>query len=97
MYVISLKYKKDLAEIEPLIHAHNLFLEKYYAEGTFIISGRKNPRTGGIIIAKNIKRETLNEILKEDPFYQSEIADYEITEFIPTKSNEDFQKYVEVI
>ncbi|WP_300674503.1 YciI family protein [Soonwooa sp.] len=97
MYVISLKYKKEIAEIEPLINAHNAFLERYYTDGTFIISGRKNPRTGGIIIANNIERETLNEIVKEDPFYQNEIADYEITEFIPTKSNEEFQKYVEVI
>ncbi len=74
---------------------HIEFLDKYYAEKKFIFSGRKNPRTGGIILARNVDRETLQEIIKQDPFYENEIADYEITEVIPTKYDEDFAVFIE--
>ena len=35
------------------------------------------------------------EIIKQDPFYQKEMADYHITEVIPTKYDEDFACFIE--
>lgn len=70
-------------------------MEKYYAEGRFIFSGRKNPRTGGIILVYNVDRNALMEIIKQDPFYQNEIVDYEITEVIPTKCDEHFSYFID--
>jgi uncharacterized protein YciI len=95
MFIVSLSYKKDISLVEKFIEPHIQFLEKYYLEKKFIFSGRKNPRTGGVILAYNIDRETLQEIIKQDPFYQNEIADYEITEVIPTKYDEDFAVFIE--
>ena len=40
-------------------------------------------------------RNELTEIIKQDPFFQNEIADYEITEVIPTKYDKDFARYIE--
>nr|WP_315257724.1 YciI family protein [uncultured Flavobacterium sp.] len=74
---------------------HVQFLDKYYTEKKFIFSGRKNPRTGGVILVRDVDREMLQEIIKQDPFYQNEIADYEITEIIPTKYDEDFAVFIE--
>lgn len=95
MFIISLSYKKDISEVEKYIEAHIQFLDKYYSEEKFIFSGRKNPRTGGIILVRNVNRDSLQEIIKQDPFYQNEIADYEITEVIPTKYDEDFKVFIE--
>jgi uncharacterized protein YciI len=95
MFIISLSYKKDISEVEKYIKAHVQFLDKYYSEEKFIFSGRKNPRTGGIILVRNVNRDSLQEIIKQDPFYQNEIADYEITEVIPTKYDEDFKVFIE--
>jgi len=95
MFIISLSYKKDISEVEKYIEAHVQFLDKYYSEEKFIFSGRKNPRTGGIILVRNVNRDSLQEIIKQDPFYQNEIADYEITEVIPTKYDEDFKIFIE--
>ena len=89
-FILELTYKKDISEVEQYLDAHNLYLEKYYAKGNFICSGRKNPRTGGIIICSFESLEKVNKIIKEDPFLQKEIADYSITEFVPTKTNKDF-------
>jgi len=48
-------------------------------------SGRKNPRTGGIIRRREKKKEEGKEIIAHDPFYQNEIAQYEIIEFEASK------------
>lgn len=95
MFIISLSYKKDLSEVEKYIESHVQFLDKYYSEKKFIFSGRKNPRTGGVIVARNVDRKTLQKIISEDPFYQNDIANYDITEVIPTKYDEDFASFIE--
>ncbi len=95
MFIVSLSYKKDISEVEKFIDLHVRFLDKYYSEKKFIFSGRKNPRTGGIILVRNVDRETLMGMIEEDPFFQNEVADYEITEVIPTKYDEDFACFIE--
>lgn len=95
MFIVSLSYKKDISEVEKFIEPHIQFLNKYYADKKFIFSGRKNPRTGGIILVRNVDKETLTDIIRQDPFYQNEIADYDITEVILTKYDEDFACFLE--
>ena len=41
MFVIELTYTAPLAEIDAAMRAHMAFLNKYYATGTFLASGRK--------------------------------------------------------
>lgn len=89
-FILELTYQKELSAVEQFLEAHNKYLEKYYDKGNFICSGRKNPRTGGVIICKFDSLSTVEEIIKEDPFLQNEIAKYKITEFIVTKSNKGF-------
>jgi uncharacterized protein YciI len=96
MFIISLSYKKEISDVEKFIEPHTEFLNKYYSEKKFIFSGRKNPRTGGVILARNLDKKTLQEIIKQDPFYQNHIADYEITEVIPTKYDEGFARFIEI-
>lgn len=95
MFIISLTYKSSLEEVERLIPQHNIFLNKHYESGVFIASGRKEPRTGGIIIAKTESKKDIEQIITEDPFYIHEIADYTITEFIPSKYNDNFKIFIE--
>lgn len=94
MFIVSLSYKKDISEVEKFIELHVQFLIKQYADKKIIFSGRKNPRTGGVILFRNVDKEELTDILNQDPFYQNEIADYDITEVIPTKYDEDFACFI---
>ena len=94
MFIISLTYKKPLDEVEKYISDHLVFLNKYYALNKFIFSGRKNPRVGGVILAYHVTKEEIEEIIKEDPFYKNQIANYEITEVIPTKYAKGFESFV---
>lgn len=94
MFIISLCYKKELSEVDKYIDAHVEFLEKYYALGVFIASGRKVPRIGGVILANTVNKEEVNVILTEDPFYIADVADYEVIEFVPTKFVDSFKPLI---
>lgn len=95
MFIISLTYKVAIENVEHHIPEHNSFLQKYYDSGVFIASGRKEPRTGGIIICNAHSKNKVEQIITEDPFHIYQIAEYSITEFIPTKYNENFKIFIE--
>ena len=95
MFIISLTYIAELAQIEQHLAAHRQFLDRYYQAGVFLFSGRKEPRTVGIIIAQAAGRDEVERIISEDPFRQAGIADYAITEFIPSKTAPDLNRYAE--
>ena len=81
MFVIELIYKADLAKIDAHMAAHMKFLKKYYASGTFLVSGRKIPRDGGIILAAGESREKIEAIAREDPFVGKGLAEFRVIEF----------------
>ena len=95
MFVIELTYKVDLSEIDARMPAHVNFLKKYYASGNFLISGRKIPRDGGIILAVARSRTQIETIIQEDPFIQHGLADFRIIEFRASQRANDIQKRIE--
>ncbi len=80
-FVVDLHYVASFDEIDPAIDAHVEFLKRNYASGCFIASGPKQPRTGGVIIARAETRADLDQILETDPFKQLGLAEYRVTEF----------------
>jgi uncharacterized protein YciI len=84
MLIVELEYLKPLEEVEKHLVAHRDFLQIYYDNGTFIASGPKDPRTGGIIIAATNK-DNMQTIIEQDPFYIHGIGKYSITCFDPVK------------
>ena len=95
MFVIELAYKVDLTQIDAHMKAHVAFLKKHYAAGTFLVSGRKIPRDGGIIIAAGKNRIEIEEIIKEDPFVARGLAEFRIIEFRASQRGPDIPKRVE--
>jgi uncharacterized protein YciI len=95
MFVIELTYKAELAEIDAHMAAHVVFLNKYYAAGNFLVSGRKIPRDGGIILAVATRRRDIEAIVEEDPFYTHGLADFRIIEFRASQRANDIQSRIE--
>lgn len=95
MFVIELLYKADLSLIDARMKAHVKFLDKYYAAGVFLISGRKIPRDGGIILATGRTRSELEAIIREDPFHEHGLADFRIIEFRASQIADDIPKRVQ--
>lgn len=80
MFVIELIYKAPLDQIDAAMKAHMAWLNAHYAAGTFLASGRKIPRDGGIILAVG-ERAAIEAIAKEDPFVARGLAETRIIEF----------------
>jgi uncharacterized protein YciI len=95
MFVVELTYKAELKEIDAHMAAHVVFLKKYYAAGNFLVSGRKIPRDGGIIVAVAKSRQEIEAIIREDPFYTRGLADFRIIEFRASQRADDIQKRIE--
>ena len=92
MFVIELTYTAALAAIDAHMAAHVSFLKKYYASGHFLVSGRKIPRDGGIIIAAARDRDDIERIIREDPFHTHRLADFRIIQFRASQRAPDFPK-----
>jgi uncharacterized protein YciI len=95
MFLIELIYKADLADIDAHMTAHVRFLKKYYSAGNFLISGRKIPRDGGIILAVGKSRSEIEAIAGEDPFVTRGLADFRIIEFRASQRASDIQQRIE--
>jgi len=95
MFVIELNYTAGLAEIDAHMAAHVVFLKKYYASGNFLVSGRKIPRDGGIILAVGTDRRHIEAIVEEDPFYQQGLAEFRIIEFRASQRAADIDRRIE--
>jgi uncharacterized protein YciI len=64
MFVINLNYIVPLEQLDAHMGDHMKFLNKYYKENVFVASGRKVPRTGGIILAMGKTKEEIEDIIK---------------------------------
>ena len=95
MFIINLTYKAELSEIDKHLEDHISYLAKQYAAGNFLASGRKVPRTGGIILANVKSKSQVMEIINQDPFRVNNVSDYDITEFVPSKTCEELKFLVE--
>jgi uncharacterized protein YciI len=95
MFVIELIYKGDLGAIDAHMAAHMRFLKKYYASGHFLVSGRKVPRDGGIILAVGKRRAEVEAIAREDPFYVHGLADIRVIEFRASQRADDIQARID--
>jgi uncharacterized protein YciI len=94
MFVIELVYKASLDEIDAHMAAHVRFLQKYYASGHFVVSGRKIPRDGGIIVAVGESRERIEAIMSEDPFCARGLADARVIEFRASQQADDIEQQI---
>ncbi|MFP5077248.1 YciI family protein [Rhizobium sp. YIM 134829] len=79
MFIVSLTYRNGTAAADAHLTAHVAWLTTGYEQGIFLASGRKVPRTGGVILARGA-RSALDALLATDPFALHGVADYEVTE-----------------
>lgn len=93
MFIALLTYVRPLEEVDALIPAHLAFLDEHYASGLFVASGRKVPRTGGVILISGDDRARVLDALAQDPFQRGGVAEYELVEFVPTKMQSGFEAF----
>jgi uncharacterized protein YciI len=94
VFVIELDYKADLAAIDAAMRPHMAYLKKHYAAGRFVVSGRKVPRDGGIILAVGKSRDEIEAIANEDPFVQRGLAEFRVIEFRASQRADDIAERI---
>lgn len=94
-FLIELEYLVPLEKLDHAVPAHREFLQTLYDIGTLLLSGPKEPRNGGMIIAKSISLEKISETMKEDPFAKLGYANYKYTEFHPVKHQTFLKSWLE--
>ena len=85
MFIISLNYIVPLEELDRHMADHVKYLRKYYKKNVFVASGRKVPRTGGVILALAASIGEVEKIIAEDPFHKHRLAEFDITEFLTSQ------------
>ena len=84
-----------MSEVEKYLEGHMEFIKENFQNGNFICSGRKVPRTGGVILCNFENIEVAKNILDSDPFIANEVATYELIEFAPTTYIEELKSIIE--
>ena len=85
MFLLLLKYKVPIEQVERVTPAHREFLDQGYRAEKLLVFGPCVPRTGGVILARVKTREEADALIQEDPFFKEGIADYEVVEFQAVK------------
>ena len=81
MFIIELTYTAALSDIDAAMKAHMRYLNAHYASGHFLVSGRKIPRDGGIILAVGESLAEIEAIAGQDPFVTKGLATARVIEF----------------
>ncbi len=74
-----------MSEVDRHIEPHMDWVKDGYDTGVFLASGRKNPRTGGVIFAHGTRVE-IEALVAADPFTVHGVAEYEVTEVAVTRT-----------
>jgi uncharacterized protein YciI len=91
MFIVDLKYTVPLEKLDENMNDHMKFIRKCYSLNLFLASGRKVPRTGGIILCLAKSREEVDKIMNEDPFIKRKLAEYSVTEFLTSQHHPDLK------
>jgi uncharacterized protein YciI len=81
VFVLLLTYVRPLEEVDALMREHVAWLRTHYGAGRFIVSGRRIPRTGGVILARGDDREEIEALAATDPFVTGGVATCEVVQF----------------
>ena len=94
LFAIILRYTASLREIDEAMKAHVAFLDRHYSRGEFLVSGRQEPRTGGVILARGKNREAIEQMMKDDPFVKRGLAEVEVVEFRASQMSKGLARYL---
>ena len=90
MFLLSLTYKVPNDEVDRHLDAHKAWLKEGYDAGLFMASGRKVPRTGGLILARGARAD-IDAMARRDPFHVNGVAEYFISEIDINMAAEAFE------
>lgn len=93
--MVLLQYTAPETEIDTRLVDHYEWVTRHYDAGDFVAAGHRNPRDGGVIIARAMSRGRLDAILATDPFALHKLARYDVIEFEALRTIPELAKYAD--
>ena len=81
LFVVLMQYSKPLTAVDAVRADHIRHLESWAARGIVQAWARRDPPSGGVIIAVAPSRKALEATIAEDPYVRAGVAKAEIVEF----------------
>ena len=81
-----LSYCAPIEEIDRLMPAHGDWLRQLYAQDLIVVCGRREPRSGGVIICRGHRAE-VEALMASDPFLIEGVATTDVIEFVASMAH----------
>jgi uncharacterized protein YciI len=82
-FLVDIHYLVPVEQLADVLPLHRAFLQTGYDKGILLLSGPKEPRTGGLAVARSKSMEELQEFFSHDPYQLHKLAMHTFTEFNP--------------
>lgn len=81
LFAIDITYTLPMGAVQKVLAPHMDFVRDCYASGVFLMSGPKEPRSGGIVIAQAASLAEIKALMARDPFTLAGVVSVQITQF----------------
>ena len=86
MFVLLARYTRPIEEVDRFLDDHRAWIIKNADAGRILLTARQVPLTGGLILARGKDEDEMRDMISEDPFHTSGVAEYSILEFDPVRA-----------
>jgi uncharacterized protein YciI len=90
-FLVDVHYLVPFEQISEVLPDHRAFLQTGFDMGLLLMSGPKEPRTGGFVVARAESQADLEAFFDNDPYKIKKVASHNFVEFNPVK----FQPWLE--
>jgi uncharacterized protein YciI len=85
-FLVFIQYMVTVDVLGDNVRLHREFLQTGYDRGWLLMSGPREPKSGGVVIARAPSLEELKDFFNDDPYRVKGLAFHEFIEFNPVKS-----------
>lgn len=82
MFLLVSRYTAPPERVEELVPEHRAYLQRLQDDGLLVVSGRRSPWTGGVIVLRGT-REQVDAAVAADPFTREGVAETDVVAFEP--------------
>jgi uncharacterized protein YciI len=82
-FLVDINYLVPIEQLADIVPVHRAFLQTGYDQGILLLSGPREPRTGGIVIARAETQADLESFFRQDPYAIQKVATHSLIEFNP--------------
>lgn len=84
-FLVELKFLQAFASFGDVVAQHRAFLQTGYDHGLLLMSGPREDKTGGIVIARANDAQELRSFFDQDPYKLNGLAEHRFVGFVAAK------------